>query len=505
LSSPTLGGPATEPLPPEAEPPARVVANSAWMLGSQAFVTLVAGIVSIYAVRNLATSAWGHYSTAFALVVVFSVFAGPGLSSLALRELTSDRARQSEILGVAFQALAWTACVAAVALFATTALLGYPRAVFALVVVLAPFLFLDTALALTTAAFNARSKLVYAAVTKVVQSAVYGTLAVVFIAASLGVNGLAAAAVAAAACAAVLALVLLRRKLGLRPRLRQAPSRARSMLRAAVPLGGVTLVGVVYARIDVLMLSVLTSSSRVAFYTVPFGFVRLSWIVPSVVAAAFFPLLSRRLASDRAEAEYLFFLVVRVFFFLSVPISLLLAVSSPTLLPFVYGQQYAGSVAVLQIMAWTSVFGFQNYVLWYGVLAARKEAAAFGVQVVGLVVNVAINAFAIPLYGPRGAAAALIVSDLVVVAGQTLLIHRNLFPVPLGRLLAKPIVAGAVAVPAAVLIATRSALAGALAGAAAYALVLQALGYVSAAEWRPVTAALRVPFTRFRQGRASST
>jgi O-antigen/teichoic acid export membrane protein len=248
------------------------------------------------------------------------------------------------------------------------------------------------------------------------------------------------------------------------------------------------------------MLSVLSTSTKDAFYTVPYSLVRLSWLLPSVVSAAFFPLLSRRLESNRSEAEYLFFLVVRVFLFLSVPISLALALSGPTLLPFLFGDAYSESVSVLQIMAWTSVFGFANYILWYGILAARKERAVLVIQTAGLAVNVGINGFAIPLYGPSGAATALIVSDLVVIAGQTVLIHRSLFRIRFLELLTKPAATSLVVVPVAVLIATRTAVGGAATGAIAYVLILLALRYVTLDEWRPVASVIRAPFAQLKRG-----
>ncbi|MDP9227048.1 MAG: polysaccharide biosynthesis C-terminal domain-containing protein, partial [Actinomycetota bacterium] len=399
----------------------------------------------------------------------------------------------------------WTLCLAAVGLFATTAVLGYSQRVLVLVLVLAPLLALDPALAILAAAFNARAQLVYVALFQVAQSLVYGTLAVLVITTSLGVTGLAFSTVTAALCAAVLGLVVLRVNLGLRLHLNQPRRKAWSFLRAAIPIAGVGFVGVIYDRVDIVMLSVLSNASSVAHYTVPFGFVRLSWIVPSVVSAAFFPLLSRKVDSRSSDAEYLFFLVVRVFLFLSLPISLILALSSPTLLPFVFGHHYTQSVPVLQIMAWTSVFGFQNYILWYGALASRQERAVLGVQVGGLVVNVCVNAFAIPMYGASGAATALVVSDLVVVAGQTFLIHRNLFRVPFFELLAKPVAAGAVVIPIAVLVATRTAVGGALIGAAAYVTILLVLQYVTLAEWKPLAVIVRAPFTRLKWGRPRST
>jgi PST family polysaccharide transporter len=504
VSSPTLGDAEVEPLYFEAEPAARVVANSAWMLLAQGLATLVGGGVSIYAIRHLTTSSWGHYSTALALVAILAIFSGPGLAPLALRELTSaSPERQREILGMTFQALAWTFVVAVVALFAITAALGYPRQIFVLVSVLALSLLLDPALANLGAAFNARFQLAYVALFQVVQSLVYGTLAVVVIIASLGVTGLAAATVLGSSCATVLALALLRAKLGVWPRLGQPRERVWSFLKAAIPIAGISLVAVAYARIDILLLSVLANASTVAFYTVPYSLVRMSWVLPSVVSAAFFPLLRRTLNSDRAEAQALFFLVVRVFLFLSLPIALLLALSAPTLLPFVFGDPYTHSVVVLQIMAWTSVFGFQNYVLWYGVLASHQERAVLVVQIAGLVLNVGINALAIPLYGQNGAAAALVVSDLFVVAGQVVLIHRNLFRVPFAELLTKPVAVGAVVVPAALLIATQSAIGGALTGAAAYIVILILVRYVTPEEWRPVVSVIQAPFALLKRIRLS--
>jgi O-antigen/teichoic acid export membrane protein len=505
LSAPTLGDVPAEPIFTEAKPPAGVVANSAWMMLAQAVVAIIGGGVSVYAIRNFSTNSWGHYSTAFALVALFTIFTGSGLAPLALREMTSAPKRQAEILGTTFQALSWTFCAGLVALFATSAALGYPREVLVLILVLAPGLFLDPALANLGAAFNARSRLMYVAVFQMAQAGVYGVLAVIVVAASIGVTGLAFATVAASLFAGTLALVLARAKLRLRLHLRQSPRDVWAFLRAAVPIAGINLVAVVYAWVDVVLLSVLSTASKVAFYTVPYGLVRLSWLVPSVVSAAFFPLLSQRLETDRDDAEYLFFLVVRAFLFLSVPIALVLALGSPTLLPFVFGDAYSHAVPVLQIMAWTSVFGFQNYILWYGVLVARKERAVFGVQVAGLVVNLAINAFAIPLYGATGAATSLIVSDLVVVAGQAVLVHRNLFPVPVFDLLKKPVVAAVVAVPVAAFVATRTPLGGAAAGALGYAAILIALRYVTLEEWRPVIALVRAPFARLRRGRGAAS
>lgn len=485
----------------EAEPPARVIANSAWSLLATGVAAIVSGLVGIYAVRSFTPAEWGHYATALAFIALFTVFSSAGVGPQALRAMTSDPRRQGETFGTALQALAWASCIAAVVLIAVTPTLGYPEQVLVLVVVLAPLLLLDPVLATVTAAFNARSQLAFAAWYQLVQCFVSAGITVAVIAGGHSIVGLAFAALAADLCAVGVAFLLVRTKLRLAVRLRQPPRLAFSFLRTALPIGGIGLVGIVYDRVDTLMLSVLSSSTSVARYNVPFGFVRLSWLVPSVISAAFFPLLSRRISSEGQAAAPVFFLMVRVFLFLSLPISLALAVSSPTLLPAVFGPSYAASAPVLQILAWTSVFGFQNYLLWYGLLAVHREKSVLKIQVLGLVVNVAVNAWAIPRYGPSGAAAALVASDLVVVIGQVVVLQRRVFAVPYRQILTKPALAAAAAVPLAVVVARWSPIAGALLGAAAYVALLLVLGYITAAEWKPITSRIAWPRLQLRRAR----
>jgi O-antigen/teichoic acid export membrane protein len=405
--------------------------------------------------------------------------------------MTSAPARANEIVGASLQALGWTTVVAATALFAGAAALGYEHEVLVLVAVLSPLVLLIPVGAVLTSAFNARARLVYAAWFQVAQAITYGVLATAAIASSVGVTGVAVSTTLAAAVAVGLGLALLHRKLGVSPSLRQPRSEVWALLRAATPFGAIGVIGVVYDRVDTLMLSVLSSADDVARYAVPYSFLRLSWIIPSVISAAFFPLLSRVIDAASVEAERLFFLVIRALVFLSLPLALLLTLASPDLLPFIFGHRYAGSVAVLQILAWTLVLTFPNYVLWYGLVARRRERQAFFVAAAGLLANVVVNAIAIPVYGPSGAAAALVVSEIVVLGGYGLLVHRHVFRLPLRTLLAKPLGVGAVVIPIGVLASTQSAAGGAVGGAAAYAGLLLAFHYVTPDEWQPVVAIVR--------------
>lgn len=466
--------------------PGAVARNSAWMFASQGLVIGVYGVVGILAVRLVSTADWGRYSTAMALVAVLAVVSELGITTLALREMSSDLSASPLIYGSAALALCVTAGLAALLLAPSVYVLDYSSSVAVLVALAAPLLLLEPMMSLFKGIFNAHRMLRPVAQLTAVQCFVFAGLAVPLLLVGGGVEALVLAGVAAIALTLGLAALLARRSLGLVPRIRKRATHVRPFLFAAAPIGAIGMLTIVYDRFDVLLLARLSSSIDVAHYTVPYSLVKLTWVIPSVVSLVFFPVLNSSFKRDREQASKQFFLVVRAFFLVSLPLSLFLAVGAPDLLPFVFGSGYEPSVEVLQVMAWTSVLGFQNYVMWYAILAARLERRVTLIMFASLAFNVGANLVLIPRYGSTGAAAALVASDLLVVLWGSVLVHRLVFRIPIRQVVLKPAIVTLVVVPMSVSVAHKySAIAGATAGAVAAVIGLVALGYVSRRELRP--------------------
>jgi O-antigen/teichoic acid export membrane protein len=471
------------------------------MAASQAVGLLVTGGLTIYAIRTLSVESWGHYATALALLSIFVVVSEVGISSLALREIAASPERIREVVGTGVASIFVTSGFSAVLLFGAAGLLGYPRGVMSILVISLPTLVLLPLLSLWQASFNARRTLAPAAQFRLVQTFVFGAVGFTVVAAGSGPDGLAAAWVLATGAAVIVGYTFLRRRLDVRPQFTHAWGRIEPFVRAAVPIAGIGMITIVYDRLDVLMLSTLSDAVDVAHYSVPYAVIKLTWVLPSIIAAAYFPILSTGLRDHPEDARRSFLLLVRVFLFLSVPIALALAVASEDLLSLAFGDQYQDSADVLQILAWTSVLGFQNYIFWYAILAARLEKKILVIQVAALILNAGLNAVLIPAYGPAGAAVSFIVSDAVVVVGQMSVVHRRLFPIPLTAIGGKPLLAMFVAVPASILLAVESPAAGAGIGAVIYCGALLLTRYVSRDEWRPLTVPVNAAGSRLLRRR----
>ncbi len=486
----------------EGDEPATLVNNSAWGFMSQTLGLVAGGVVSVIAIRTFSDVTWGQYAVATSLVSIFTVFSELGLSSLALREMSTDPARAAVILGTGMSAVARTALASAIGAVAVALALRYDSPILVLVAVGLPTLFLQPLLAMIRAAFNARRRLSHVARFDVLQTVAYVALALILIAFGMGPASLVISMVFANAVAATLGLLLLRRRLHLHPQLRARNPEVTPFIRAAVPIALVGGIAIIYDRLDVLLLSQLGTAVEVARYSVPYTIAKLTWGVPSVIGAAFFPLYARLRDENPPEASRAFFLVVRVFAFLSGATALALTFAGRDVLTFAFGERYAASAPVLTILAWGLVASFQNYVLWYGILAAHKERSVVPIQIAGLAVNVVANILLIPPLGPSGAALAFLLSDLVTTGGQFVLVHRSLYPVPVAVLTVRPIVATLAAVGAGLALATISGILAAAVAALIYVGLLLALQYVTREEWRPLTDPLGALARRLRPGGA---
>ncbi|MBA3301354.1 MAG: flippase [Thermoleophilaceae bacterium] len=477
--------------PAAGAPPASLVKNSTWMIAARGYAVVVGGALSIYAVRTLSVEDYGLYGTAIALLGILLVFSDVGIASLALRELTNRPGESGGLLGVALAAEIATSVLAVVLMFPLALALGYPGAVIGLLAVGVILLLAQGLQAPLESALNARRVLTYVALLVVVQASV--TTAVGFAALGLGAGpagyllGIAMGHVAAVA----LGYYYVRTRIRVRPDFSGSRARIGPFLRTAVPIALTGAITVIYARLDVLMLSKLDSTEAVAIYHVPLALTEYALVVPGILATAFFPVLAESLRENARAARGQFVLVLRIFVLIAIPLAIFLGVAGGDLLSLIFGERYRASGTVLAIIAASVPLGFLNYLLWYGILAGFGERPVVLVMVVGLVLNAALNVILIPPHGPEGAAAALIASDAFVVAGQAIVLRRRLFGVPWARLAWKPLAAGVLAAGAAALLLPVSGLLAGPVAALVFAVALLALRYVSREEWAPLTDAMR--------------
>jgi O-antigen/teichoic acid export membrane protein len=481
----------TESEPASSTSPASLVFNSVVMMASSAVSLVITAALSIYAIRTFSVEEYGHFAIALALIGIFGLLSETGISTVAIRSMSTDQHGETKYLGLALVCELLTSLVIAPLMVPVGLLLGYPSDVIVLLGVGAVYLFFQGFLAALDAPFRARRVLVFPALLLALQAAVTGGAGVVLISSGAGPTGLMTAMGLGLAAATVAAFVLVRARLKIPIALSGTVGQVPSFLRTALPIAATGGVAIVYERIDLLMVSKLDSTSGAAIYGVVLTALGIAAVLPGVIVPAFFPLLAAGLKEAREQAADSFFLLSRVFLLLSTPVALFLIFASDDVVTAVLGDRYESAGTPLAIFGGCIVLGFLNYLLWYAVLAAYHERRTLLILATSLAINVGVNFLLIPPYGPTGAAVALALSDLLFVAGQAGLVHRNVFAVPFRRLLLRPVVAVLAALAVAIPLSAASALGAAVAAPCIYVALLALGSYVTREEWGPLIDPLR--------------
>jgi O-antigen/teichoic acid export membrane protein len=471
--------------------PASLVFNTIVMTASSA-VSLVINIgLAIYAIRTFSVEEYGHFAIALALIGIFGILSETGISTVALRSMSTDQSGEAKYLGLALVCELVTSLVVAPLMVPIGLLLDYPSEVIVLVGIGALTLFFQGFLAALDAPFRARRVLAFPALFLGLQAVVLGGAGVALISSGAGPAGLVTAMGLGYAAAAAAAFALVKARLRIPIVLSGTVRKVPSFLRTAVPIAATGGIAIVYERIDLLMVSKLDSTAAAAIYGVVLTALAVSVILPGIIMPAFFPLLAAGLNEARDQAAESFFLLWRLFLLLSVPIALFLVFGSDDLVTAVLGDRYESAGTPLAIFGGCIVLGFLNYLLWYALLAAYRERRRLLILAFSLAVNVGLNLLLIPPYGPTGAAVALVVSDVLIVASQTGMVHRGVFAVPFRRLFLRPAVAVLAALAVAIPLSAVATLGAAVAAPCLYAALLMLGGYVTCEEWRPLIDPLR--------------
>lgn len=189
-------------------------------------------------------------------------------------------------------------------------------------------------------------------------------------------------------------------------------------VRGMVPLGVSGLLVMVYLRIDQVMIEAFLGNEEVAVYGLAYRFLEALVILPSIVATSvLYPRFARFAASgDDAEVRRLITIGSVGLLVVAAGVVGVGGVLAPWLVEVATGDaQFMPAGGLLRLLLWTFPLTCLSNVLISAYLAARRERVPLVALSLAVVVNVGLNAIAIPAIGTMGAVYATIAAEAVVV------------------------------------------------------------------------------------------
>jgi O-antigen/teichoic acid export membrane protein len=388
------------------------IKNAGWIVTERIGRLGISLVVGILVVRKLGAERYGIYAFALTAASLYIPLATCGMGENIIRHLLTGAAAPGRVLGTAFT-LRVAAVAASLALtFATFAMLpGKASATYldvgtaSLAMVALPLLVLDPFFQ-----SSSRSRVItVCGLTAGVLAAVIKVFGVV-IDAPVTLFLAAHAAESILLGAGLIAAYELTGN-GIR-RWRFDPVMARALVREAAPTILAAFAIMIYTQSDVLLLGLLTSEREVGIYSAGVRISMMWLFVPMAVLSSAAPFLYR--AQDRGEARYLQQLqfTMSLIVALCYPFVIVLAVAPNFVAATLFGEAFRESGDVVRVYVWSNIFAMLGMAQSTWFIGRGLLWVGFRNTCVGAVLNLLMNLYAIPRFGPVGAAATTLAATL---------------------------------------------------------------------------------------------
>ncbi|MCW3032494.1 MAG: oligosaccharide flippase family protein, partial [Solirubrobacterales bacterium] len=215
--------------------------------------------------------------------------------------------------------------------------------------------------------------------------------------------------VALAVLAATVALV--RGTMPLRPTFQRDEWAA--LLRAVLPFAAAVVIGSLYLRLTVVLMSLLASSKQTGYYAIGFSVISVLIAIPALTVGSALPVLARAARDDSERLSYVLSRLMEITLIVGVGLALMLALGADFVVRVLAGTG-GPAVAVLRIQSIALVTVFVSSSLQYGLLALHRHRQQLIMSATGLLVSAVLTLVLVPVLAAEGAALAFVGGETVL-------------------------------------------------------------------------------------------
>jgi O-antigen/teichoic acid export membrane protein len=199
----------------------------------------------------------------------------------------------------------------------------------------------------------------------------------------------------------------------------------RWLLTLTLPFAAATAVGVIYAYVTIVLMSLVATEQETGIFGAAFRVFAVIATIPGLLVTTAFPVLARAARDDGDRLDYAVQRLFDVCLILGIGTALVTIVAAPTLIEVVAGSKYHGSVAVLRIQGIAMLASFLVALGGFALLSLRRHRALLLANGAALAAASALTLALAPEHGAVGAAYANLGGEAVLVTGYFLALHRG--------------------------------------------------------------------------------
>jgi len=386
--------------------------NIKWLITGQLTSRLLKGVIVVIAARTLGTELFGSFNLAQSIAATFMLLNDFGLDMLLVREVAKGDSKNSQYLAALFTIKTSLLLISIAALFIFGPLLSSSTLIKNLLMILGASSILDTLRDFHLSFARGQNRMDIDAINQTIVNGIILVLSTVGLLFHPSVF-LLAYAYLLGSCAGLLITLLDVRVYYYTLKRHYSRPMLQRVIKESLPLGLSTACITILLYADTIIIGIVRDTTSVGLYAAAMKIIQLLYVGAGLIATAYLPLLSQQASASQKN----FIITIRSFLYVSIIASIGITFISffiaPYAVPILFGNTYASSVHVFQILLGSIPFVYVSTVLGYILLVRNHQDKIVPFLIAGTSVNLLLNVLFIGKLGIEGAAVANVISQII--------------------------------------------------------------------------------------------
>lgn len=385
-------------------------------------INLVFGLIYISLIsRYLGPTEYGKYAFVLTFLYFVNIINNIGLKPIIIREASADPSKEREIIGVMtglkvfLAVISYIVAVIAVNFMNVSGEMKQIICFGALTLLLSPIQSLSMI-------FEIKLKMMYVVLAETIQKIISITLVLIFISHKLSIFYFVLNYLISTIVLSVCFFFFSQKYVKFQCLMdldKWIP-----ILKYAVPLGVASIFGIIYFKIDAIMLFKMKGEYAVGIYDAAYRLFEKILIIPQIIMTTIFPVLSRLYHSDHAKCDVVIQKTINYLAIFGFMVGISLCVASNDIIHLFYGTAFQESTLCLAILALSCILIFICYIYGTLLIILNKQNLQVVIAILAASLNIWLNYLVIPKYSYFGASAATLITEIFVLVLSIVLVKR---------------------------------------------------------------------------------
>jgi len=387
--------------------------NTIWLGIGEGISRLFLLFLFIYAARELGPEGFGVFNFALAVASIFVIFSNLGISDITTRELAKDKEKINHYPGILLLRILLS-IGAFIIIFAASFFLTQDEYIRKIIWILGIYVLTHNFLIVVYSFFRAQRQMKYEALVRILESFLIAVIGFFILVQSPSAINLSYAFLAATLVIAVSSIIFF--SIIIKPVWISWDFKIwKNFLKISWPIGIAYAFGMVYIRIDSVIMGFLGQIVEVGWYSAAYKIAGALIVPSSLIGASFFPVLSKLFNESKEKFQETFKFYIKLMIILAIAVAIIGLIFSSYIINIFYGQMFFPAVLALQILVIMAGLNYIYSPFYLVLIATNNQKKIFWISFIGAIINIILNIILIPYYSLYGAAIATLITYILLV------------------------------------------------------------------------------------------